>query len=121
MAIITGTVENDSILLAGVSGGVSGGVPTIGADSIFGLGGNDTIEGGGGSDLLRGDSADTVLYVYSTLNNQKKFYSYSIQSSTFDEITGADDLTEDFSVSRDGQSIVYRNMGADLSVHPKTA
>lgn len=64
MANITGTSGSDTITTAGVSAGVTGGLPGSGADSISGLGGDDSIEGGAGNDtLLGGDGNDTLLGV----------------------------------------------------------
>ena len=49
MANITGTSGSDSILPSGVSAGVTGGVPSSAADTVFGTLGNDIIDGGTGA------------------------------------------------------------------------
>jgi Ca2+-binding RTX toxin-like protein len=63
MAIIIGTSGDDTITPAGVSGGVTGGIPSNDADIISGLGGNDLIDGGGGADTLIGGAGDDVFLV----------------------------------------------------------
>ncbi len=61
MAVISGTVNGDSIAPGGVSAGVTGGTPSDAADSIAGLGGADLIDAGGGADSADGgEGADTI-------------------------------------------------------------
>lgn len=55
MAIINGTVGNDTITPGLISPGVSG-FPTAFADVINGLEGHDSIDGGGGDDVIEGDN-----------------------------------------------------------------
>ncbi|HWT07664.1 MAG TPA: calcium-binding protein, partial [Roseomonas sp.] len=71
MATITGTSGNDTIYPNSVSGGVTGGAPGLGDDSIdagngndsvFASDGNDTLNGGGGFDRLFGGSGDDLLF-----------------------------------------------------------
>ncbi|MGL4637485.1 MAG: beta strand repeat-containing protein [Beijerinckiaceae bacterium] len=52
MSTVTGTSGNDSIGSAGNSTGVTGGLPTEGADTLTGNAGSDNLDGGGGNDLL---------------------------------------------------------------------
>jgi Ca2+-binding RTX toxin-like protein len=54
MAFITGTEGADTVTTSYVSTGVTGGLATALADTIFGLGGDDGLDGGGGGDLLDG-------------------------------------------------------------------
>ena len=61
MANITGTAGNDTITSGFVSGGVAGGTPGAGADSIEGMDGNDTLEGGAGANTLRGGAGNDFL------------------------------------------------------------
>ena len=61
MATIKGTSGNDTITPESVSPGVTGGIPSDAADTIYGYAGNDTIDGGGGNDWIdAGSGADTV-------------------------------------------------------------
>jgi Ca2+-binding RTX toxin-like protein len=61
MATIIGTSGNDTITPAGVSAGVTGGIPSDADDSINGLAGNDLLDGSGGNDKLSGvDGNDTL-------------------------------------------------------------
>src|SRR3954465_2501699 len=67
MATIIGTSNNDVITPLFVSGGVTGGGPSGGADSIVGGDGNDTINGGGGADTsLGGNGNDYIFAVLGT-------------------------------------------------------
>ena len=52
MATIIGTSGNDTIAPAGVSLGVTGGLPGSAGEGIVGTAGNDSIDGGGGSNFL---------------------------------------------------------------------
>lgn len=65
MPTFTGTEASDTITPAAVSRGViadpAGSRPGIGADTIFGNGGNDTLNGGGGSDSIEGGAGDDSL------------------------------------------------------------
>ncbi|OPY91470.1 MAG: Hemolysin-type calcium-binding repeat (2 copies) [Syntrophus sp. PtaU1.Bin208] len=61
MATIKGTSGDDTITPGYVSPGVTGGIPSGAADTIYGYGGNDTIDGGGGNDWIdAGSGADPV-------------------------------------------------------------
>jgi hypothetical protein len=60
--VITGTAGNDTISEAGVSSGVTGGVPSADSDEIIlGGDGDDSIVGGGGADQLQGDTGNDTL------------------------------------------------------------
>jgi len=74
MAFISGTAGDDTIAPGGNSAGVTGGLPTAAADSIFAGGGQDSIDGGGGNDTidgwvgndtLRGGAGDDGVYGFS--------------------------------------------------------
>ena len=80
MATIIGTSANDTITPAGVSLGVSGGIPSAAADSIRGYAGNDTLDGGPGDDTLIGGEGDDVFQLRSS----------EAQSDTFDGGPGYD-------------------------------
>jgi hypothetical protein len=66
MPNIIGTGGNDTITPDSVTGGVTGGFPGDGDDSILGLGGDDFIIGGGGDDTIVADGSgagyDRVSY-----------------------------------------------------------
>lgn len=64
MAIVVGTIGNDSIGTGGVSAGVSG-LPSAASDAIFGGFGNDTIDGGGGQDTVLGEAGSDRITVRS--------------------------------------------------------
>lgn len=71
MASIIGTLGDDAITPAGVSGGVTGGIPSDADDTIIGLGGNDTIQGGSGHNSIAGGGGDDSVtggYDYSADN-----------------------------------------------------
>ncbi len=62
MALINGSILNDTITPGFVSIFVIGGPATAAPDTINGLAGNDSIDGGGGGDFLFGnDGNDTIL------------------------------------------------------------
>src|SRR5690348_17261352 len=64
MAVIVGTSGADTITPAGISGGVAGGVPGNGDDSITGGGGGggDFLDGGAGANTgVGGDVDDTII------------------------------------------------------------
>lgn len=66
MATFTGTSSNDVITYTSLSPGVTavpaGSMPSAGADTINGLGGDDQLNGGGGNDTVHGgDGNDAVL------------------------------------------------------------
>ncbi|HMI95583.1 MAG TPA: calcium-binding protein [Micropepsaceae bacterium] len=62
MVTIIGTSNSDVITPSFVSSGVTGGVPSGGADSIVGGDGNDTINGGGGADTSIGGNGNDYIF-----------------------------------------------------------
>jgi Ca2+-binding RTX toxin-like protein len=58
---ITGTAEDDTILVDFVSDGVTGGVPSDADDTISALAGADEVDGGGGDDTIDGGTGDDDL------------------------------------------------------------
>ena len=52
MATGFGNSGSDSISTAGLSAGVTGGVPGNGGDYIYGVGSSDTVDGGDGTNKL---------------------------------------------------------------------
>ncbi|WP_207539429.1 beta strand repeat-containing protein [Sabulicella rubraurantiaca] len=60
-SIIQGTNLPDTIRPGFISGGVTGGQPGDGNDTIFGNNGFDAISGGGGNDLISGGDGDDSL------------------------------------------------------------
>ena len=68
MAIIKGDPNGNSISPGGNSAGVTGGLPSNGADSISSVAGNDTIDGGLGADTIDGGvGSDLWLVNYASL------------------------------------------------------
>jgi Ca2+-binding RTX toxin-like protein len=61
MALITGTFGDDIITPVQITPGVTGGLPTNGADLINGREGNDVINGGQGADTIHGGAGDDIL------------------------------------------------------------
>jgi Ca2+-binding RTX toxin-like protein len=62
MPFISGTFGNDTIMPDGISPGVSGGLPGVGDDYIYGYGGDDSLSGGNGTDeFYGGANNDTIL------------------------------------------------------------
>ena len=61
MAEISGTSGNDTISEAGVTGGVTGGTPGAGNDTIFAFDGDDSVVVNAGSDLVSGGAGNDTL------------------------------------------------------------
>lgn len=68
MPVVTGTVSNDVITPAGISSGVTGGVPGLGNDTISGLEGNDSLEGGAGENLILGGAGNDTVVIGGSAN-----------------------------------------------------
>jgi Ca2+-binding RTX toxin-like protein len=66
MATFTGTSSNDVItyysLSAGVTAAPPGSMPSAGADTINGLGGDDRLNGGGGNDTVHGGDGNDAIW-----------------------------------------------------------
>lgn len=114
MAVITGTLGNDTITFVEISPGVSG-FPTDNADTIYGsddtiLGndtdgvddGDDSIDGAGGDDLLYGEGGDDTLSggtgtdtLHGGDGSDTADYSYSTSDNLVIDLTAASGIAED--------------------------
>lgn len=71
MGTYTGTAANDTITPVTVSPGVTvtgAPKPSIGADTIGGLGGDDVLNGGGGADTINGGYGNDSVGCYVNTN-----------------------------------------------------